>query len=424
MIFFKKNWELFITIWIIIIALIIIYSYFLSLNKNSRDANRYSDILSINNELKKYYTKNNIYPLPDEYINITWSGIIINYQWYAWNNFFNTIWIEEIKDPKKNKYFKFLNYYTYTISKDKKIFQLMWFYESYKNKYFPSKKRTIFNYWDKVWIVIEDKTKKPIQESKLWLDILNTDNFYKIYLDDEKILEWNKNILRKLLNYTDYVKTEKTEASSCLEIKNAWWNDTWVYYIKTIYNILNKKESKVYKVFCDMESDWWWRTRLYYKKWKNTCYNFDNNYDIETIKNLFTKDFWVSDSIITIQSQLSWILNNVNFMHKDFDYLNFTNVSNCKTPNWEKWNNDYVWWYLNIQWTLSTFWTWNQMFYGCKSYKNIWDKINFRIWWSINNDWFIHNWEFIHWICNDYSSIDNSITSKWDWDNIRTIWVR
>ncbi len=57
--FLLKKWEIIITIWIVIIAVVILYSYFSSSNKNTNDVMRYTDLLKINDELKIFYSKNN-----------------------------------------------------------------------------------------------------------------------------------------------------------------------------------------------------------------------------------------------------------------------------------------------------------------------------------------------------------------------------
>lgn len=420
-----NKWEILIAIWLLIISLTIVYSYFLSWNENTRDVKRYTDILKINDNLKIYYTKNKTYPLSDESVSITASWEIITYQWFAWTKVFSDLWISEIKDPLLNKNYKYLNNYTYATDEKKQKYQLMWFYESDKNtKYQPNTVRKAFNYWDKVWIAIENKSERPIQETKLWVDVLNTLEAYTIYMDDETKYIWDKTNLNKLLNYTHFVKTLDTQAMSCLEIKNGWWNETWFYYIKPFNKLAWKTERKAITAYCDMDSNWGWWTRIYYKIWKNMCLNWSINYELDTIKNIFTKDFAVSDNLKSLNSEWSWLINNVNFENKNFDYEKIKNIINCKAPNWEKWTSDYIWWFVNIQWKLSTMWKWKDMFYWCNTKKTLWDDTVLRIWWFVNEKWAVHKWEFIHWTCNDYTEKDNSITSKWDWDNTRVIWVR
>lgn len=408
----SKKWEILVAIWITIITIVILYSYFLSWNENSRDAIRYANILKINDELKIYYSKNNIYPLPDESVNISANSEILNYQWFVWENVFKNLWLQELKDPSSNDLFKYLNYYTYAITEDKQKFQLMAFYESNEqDKYMPTTSRIPFNYWEKVWIAIENKTLRPIQETKLWLDILNTDEDYSIYLDNENIISWNKDILKAY-----YAKSPKSESVSCLEIRNSWINESWFYYIVPV------KWAKTIKVYCDMETDWWWWTRLYYKKWKETCFNDENYFTRFMIDNLLTKDFAVSDKTSSLQSEWSWILKNVELKDELYNSQQMANLANCKTPTWTNWSSDFSEWYMSIKWTLNTMWTWQEMFFWCDYTRKIGEEhVIFNMWW-INQYWM--TWDFIHSLCSNYSTKNNSITSRWNWDNTRTIWVR
>ena len=61
--------------------------------QNSRDAVRQSDIKAIQKQLSFFILKDNKYPVPDDKINITASGTIINYQWYAGKTVLWIIWV-------------------------------------------------------------------------------------------------------------------------------------------------------------------------------------------------------------------------------------------------------------------------------------------------------------------------------------------
>lgn len=415
---FKKA-EIIIATWFALISLVILYSYFLSWNENTRDAKRYVDLLKIKDELKIYYSKNKTYPLPDDAVSITASGNILTYQWNAWEKVFEALWIETINDPKKSKLFNYLNYYTYATDEKKQSFQLMAFYESNNDeKYKPISDRIPFNLWDKVGIAIENNSSRPIQETKLWVDVLTTLDSYSIYNDNENILTWDK------LNLKIFVsKLPISTATSCLEIKSAWWNENGFYYINPMANdSLNSNNSKSLKVYCDMESDWGWWTRIYYKKWKNTCFNDENIYSKAIIEKIFKNDFAVSDKTDSLKSEWSWILKNIEFTDTLYDSQKLSNVANCKTPAWTPWDLSYEWGYVSLKWTLSTLGSWQKMFSWCDFYKSVWEEhVVFNIWW-MNQYWM--TWEFIHTLCNNYSGKDNSITSRWDWDNTRVIWVR
>lgn len=412
--------DLYITIWIMIIASIVLYSYFLSIDKKSRDETRYIDLISISDQLKIYYEKNKSYPMPEDAVSITASWEILTYQWYMWDKVFADLWIEPIKDPVWDKVYKYLNYYTYAIDKDKQHFQLMAFYETDKNTdYLPIQKRVAFSYWDQVWIAIEDNTWRPIQETKKSLELLTEKKLFTIYIGEKSTIKWDSIDLRMFVANTSY-----SSAKSCLEIKDAWWNDNGYYWINPLIESTWSTLDDSFKVYCDNEDDWGGWTRLYYKDWRETCYNDWINYSSGMIDKIFTKDFAVSDNLETLKSEWSWIINSVNFDNANFDLEKMTNVANCKAPSGDKWSSDYVGWYINIVWILSTQWNWNEMFYWCGSKRTIWNNINLRIWWFVNENWSVHKWELIHWNCNDYTQEDNSITSLWGWDNTRVIWVR
>ncbi len=420
--FLQRRGEIFIVMWVVAIAGIIMYSYLLSWNKNSRDTVRYANLLQMNDDLKLFYTKNNTYPLPEDTVNITASGEILTYQWYFWEKNFQDMSIAAIKDPLGDKIFKFLNYYTYTTDETKQKFQLMAFYESdEKVTYNPISKRFPYLYWQDVGIAIDQKSKRPIQETKLWVDVIHTLEPYAIYMNNENVLIGDKLTLKNYL-----ANTEFSQSLSCLDIKKSGWSTNGYYYINPLVGSAYNKFSQTMKVYCDLESDGWGWTRLYYKDGKETCFNDDNIYNSVLLEKLFTKDFAVSDNKETLQSEGSWILKDVDFSYTNFNFSKMANIANCKTPTGTSWDmmygndsNDGLETFFMIKWELMTLWKWNQMFFWCDKFVSIWDLVNLRIWWR---EW--HTGEFISSSCSDYSTKNNSITSRWDWENTRAMWVR
>lgn len=417
-----KYIEIAVVVFMLLTAVFIAYLSFNSGTKDSRDTKRLADLLSIHDGLKVFYSKNNLYPTPELWVNITSSWEILTSQWYFWESLFSLLQLSEIKDPLWDDNFQYLNYYTYATNAKKNKIQLGAFLElDTQVTYNPLASRKLLNYGDKVWIAIEEKMQRPIQETKLSLDILHTQDQYSIYFDDKTKISWDSSVLKVLVS-----QTLQSRSISCKEIKDAGVSESGYYYINPLVWGAYEKFGKVQKVYCDMESDGWGWTRLYYKNGKETCINDGMSYNKFMLEKLFTKDIAVSDNIETLQTQGSWILHDVDFKNKDFDYSKMTNVANCKTPLWGVWNMEYwqedengTYSFLMFIWKLQTLWNWKQMFYWCGKYVDVDGEISLRIWGRL---W--HTGEFISSSCNDYSDKDNSITSRWDWDNTRVIWVR
>lgn len=413
--------DIIIVAFLVVVAGIVLYAHFSVADKQSGDVRRHLDVLKISDALKLSYSKNNIYPVPESAVNITASGEILTYQGYFSDSLFQTLSLEEIKDPISDKYFKYLNYYTYATDAKKQKFQIMGFLEiEGKTNYNPLKMdRKPFNYGDKVGIAIEESTSRPIHETKRSLDIFEAKEPYSIYYSDTNVISGDASRLKVLMS-----QASQSKSVSCREIKEAGFGTSGYYYIDPLNGTKYARYSKSMKVYCDMESDGWGWTRLYHKDGKETCSNDGMNYNYFIVEKLITKDFAVSDNLETIQSEGSWILKDIDLKNKDFSFQKLANVANCTTPIGTNWNSNYNWGYLFIRGKLQTMADWSEMFYGCKSYKKIWDIIDIRMGWTIKEDGLNIAWEFIHGICDDYSEINHSITSKWDWDNKRVIWVR
>lgn len=427
--------EVIVVIVFILVALFIWYGSFTSGSKESRDAQRIAHVLSLWDTLKLYYSVNKNYPIPDKYVHLTASGKTLTVQWYLSPVLSQSFWIEHISDPLWDKNFTHLNDYTYAVDDEKQSFQVMAYLEWEKQvSYTPLQVRVPYSYGDAVGIALEEKNLRPIQEAKRSVDVLHTKERYKIYLWEKSVLTGNHEQLKSILSLW-----EMSTSTSCKEIRDAGIIENGYYYIQPFSSTGSLEISKPFAVYCDMESDGWGWTRLYYKNGKETCFNDENMFTSWAIEKLFTKDFAVSDTLETLQSEGSWILRGVDFKNEHFSFEKFANVANCMTPTGTNWSMEYgsqfqfyheengkiVFnlddnsWLLWITGKLTTLGSWNKMFYGCNNYKNIWEKTYFKIWGFQNHTaWFIHS------DCNNYSSKDNSITSRWDWDNTRVMWVR
>lgn len=416
--FIQKRGELFIVLWILILSWVIVYSYFLSWDRVSRDAQRYANLLEISDQLKIFYQQQKKYPDPESSVNLMTNLQVLTFQWYLGAVVSKELWWDFLQDPLWSSTFRYLSEYTYAIDEKKQSFALMAFYENTDtSSYTPTSQRSPYVYGASVGIALEDQSQRPIQETKRSVDISNTSENYSIYMDNENILSWDKNILKYMLS-----PSSLSPAVSCADIQKAWWNKNGEYYINPLNGTAYKKFSDVMKVYCDLSTDGGWWTRLYYKDGKETCFNEKHIYNSTMIQKLFTKDFAVSDNLLQVQSEGSWILKNVDFTYKDFSFPTMANVANCKTPTAQAWSSSYTGWYLGVMGTLDTAWNWTEMFYGCDYVKKVWEPyVIFNIWWI---EEYNMTWDFIHSLCSNYSQENHSITSRWSWDNTRVIWVR
>jgi len=162
-------------------------------------------ITSLNDGIRLYWNQNQL-PLPEDFIQITLSWSTIAYQWFLWEKLLSLIDFQEWwLDPKDKKYF------SYYLTKNRKYFQLLGFLEDNANLINVAKinfldkaharvvdysNRSIIAYWDKLWILTEINTNKPIQEVEAivtsgYLDIWTTTDYYRSTLLNNDWIIWN-----------------------------------------------------------------------------------------------------------------------------------------------------------------------------------------------------------------------------------------
>ena len=187
-------------------------------------------------------------------------------------------------------------------------------------------------------------------------------------------------------------------------------------------NLNNNEKLLLYFDFSISNSIW---VRLNYKIgnsfFSTLNQSFLNNNQVLSIYSLI-KDFGWSDCIYTINSTKSWIMENVNFSkaNTNLDLISLlTNIFNGKTPTGENWNLEYSTGYIFYEGTFKSFQNWDKIFYGCSSFLPINSKSSFRSGGGVS-----HTGEYIHGNCNDYQTINNSITSRVNWDNSRVFWAK
>lgn len=207
-----------------------------------RDSNRIAQIKEISDWLKAYKMTISL-PNPENSVEIFWSWVVIWYQWYMWKNDLSLIWYNNWwVDPKDQTYF------TYSVSADKKEFQLMAYLENpqtteisgnmlnkanattidYKNRYFALS-------WDSIWILTDCNTNQLIQEipsivSSWWIEVSTTSNLYRV------ILSWQENKCASWSLLYQILMTKKIDPTMyCPENSNFTYN--WHNYFVPELNV-------------------------------------------------------------------------------------------------------------------------------------------------------------------------------------------
>lgn len=192
--------ELIVVITILVILGTIAFVSFHSFSIAARDSARLNDVKIIEKGLNIYSAKWNIFPFPDNKINITASWALITYQWEVWT--WVLLGIEQawsIVDP-------FFNIpYTYSTSKWRDEFQILSHFEkevTSSNLSIPINKTYALSYgetlprvfWNELWIfTLSDNT--PISSwSSLELDNINDDE-YIYHINNSLNLQKKQDIL-------------------------------------------------------------------------------------------------------------------------------------------------------------------------------------------------------------------------------------
>ena len=136
------------------------------------------------------------------------------------------------------------------------------------------------------------------------------------------------------------------------------------------------------------------------------------------------KDFGWSDKIDTINTDQSWIIENVKF-YQSFSDQNmmqrFSHLFNGKDPLGNTWTPSFTSGYLTFNGTFRTFGSWSTMYVGCAGFltQEVNTFIVLRSGGGVS-----HSGEYIHSSCNGYGTQTNSITSLVSWTNTRVFWAR
>jgi hypothetical protein len=299
---------------------------------------------------------------------------VLNYQWYMWQK---TMWTLGINgwwiDPVTG------DYYTYVTNQKRTKSQMLSYLEKEENLkqsvfvsdwYADYSERYLQLSWDKLWVIVDNITKQPLQATWTGFDISQTTNTLEVYISNDEIITWTGVSLWGL-----YSK------SSCKRIKELNTESVdWKYMIDPL------GDWNEFEVLCDMTTDWGGWT-LY--SWKN-------------IYNLPTK----------------WFLE----VHSDKLDINFTKIRwNYRSPLWKelpliyKIYNQSEWKILFSHWEQVDVDLWDN---PNLHYKTVQDFSNAFSFWEVNTSW-VNESDFKNWIILD--SLDH--ISSWKNTTVNTYYL-
>ena len=376
---------------------------------SSRDAVRISDMRMIEKWLSVKISKAEQIPIPDNKIDITASGTLLTYQWYAWTGTLWNIWVNGgWKDPLDKRY------YTYSTNPARNKYQLLGFFENQWNislfnntTYADISERYPVVKWDDLGIILDPVTNIPSQDSESDIDIITFNNNLNIIINntsDGNIIWSGTSIISQISQIKKY--------ANCREILRIYWDGSanWEY---TIY----LESDQPIQVYCDMITNGWWRTRTHMLSYDAIEYS-----RIEYTK-IFTQNKSYNGSWFTLDIS--------NFSFDEFAYL--TDNSGWNVELLGSWSIKTVWnkdeWF---QHWVNTYSSWEHCYYvnSCSTnrtkswyyFTDIEKNNKFEIQISTNshweNTWYHHmRWEKLLSWANWWSH------PQWQWTNM-PFWKR
>lgn len=380
-------------------------------SSQSRDSVRLTDMKKIESGLHLSLAKTSQLPLPDNFVNITVSGAVKNYQWLASSWVLSNIWVHGWSiDPVTQEF------YIYSVGAKKQKYQILSFFEQDKYTYLNNNVFTENQNkypklrWEKLWIILNKKDFSALTND---IDILDPLGENYIYLNGNKkivLTDENKN----LLAYPH---------RSCKSILESWiWDADWIYTIKYKDHSLN--------VYCDMTSVWWWWTLFYANNWNPES----------PIKKSYTQ---MRDEVIW-QDNFLYDLSDYNYENLVWvlDYSIFSNnwSHEILTSNRDYLKSEWKWLYAKFDSWESLNWVlWNDILWS--QYEELWHCIEIPNWWTISltdsqwdsaldNHYILNHWWQVigissesyncNWYTQDKFKFAMFYTAQSNWDEFRT----
>jgi prepilin-type N-terminal cleavage/methylation domain-containing protein len=316
--------ELIVVITILAILWTIAFLSFQWYNRSARDSVRTSDIKNIEQWLWVMIAKSWIVPTPDDNkITLTASWTVIWYQWYAWKQVQNAIWMSANwwKDPID------LSYYTYSTNSNKTKYQLLGFLEwtiskseiLWKSYAIDYSNKFIITRWSEIWILLWNSwttLNQPIQENGSWIIDLTkttTSSWYILQFSNtetSKTIIWTSTYTGSLYSLF-YNKNE----SLFLDKNLAKYDDSLVLYLdmETLTWTLLKDFSKYW-------NDCLWSNGVVFawvdwKKWKSTNFYWTQNCNAGNTQSLsFNNNFSISSFIYPTWYHTIWYYSLKNMV--------------------------------------------------------------------------------------------------------------
>jgi len=268
-----KKWftlvELVVVMIIIVILSLVSFLYSKNSTINARNANRITDIWTLQNSLELNHSKNWKYLLPDEPVSIYYKDATndpVSYQWIFWDLAKIAFKYKHTKVDPLDKIA-----YNYSVSADSDNYQIISFMEKNKNNKIIAptawavdslSNREVKLYGNPVWIFVNKTTSAPINldNSVNSIDINDVSAISStlwLYLDDEDNIitpESNK-ILKASPN------------TSCSRLLELWKKVSWKYKILDATNDIKRE------TYCDMSNgNGGWTT-----VWKGDNHNYNSS---------------------------------------------------------------------------------------------------------------------------------------------------
>ena len=315
--------ELIVVITILAVLATIWFISFQWYSVNSRDSVRLSDMANIEKWLSIKVAKAEKLPIPDDKIDITASGIILNYQWYAGQQ---TLWKIEVHgwwvDPLDQ------SYYTYSTNLARNQYQILGFFENEENlsfihnTYADLSERFPRMKWDELWIILDINTQNPSQNISIDIDVVNTMNEYNLYIANEiEVVTWTwSEVFSKLYNNRIDLFQNKNFSQYDTSLIGYWDMETlysswWINHIKDLAWNNNHWKCYNYNTHVDCWSNQWAQLSNAVE-WKGLFFDWiDDYFEVSELFNekfpsIWTLNFFI-DSKLSQQNQKS-IFDNYN----------------------------------------------------------------------------------------------------------------